>query len=555
MDTKQPQNQNKKKIPLNYLIIAGLAVIGLALLCYFLFINFSPRKAPPVLVSSVAEASSLPASSTPDSSETSSAVSSGSEVIYPTDKLFVTKGRNAYKDGEMLLSVPRFELVDTPVLDGTDADVIDHGVGLYDYAQLPGKGNFNTSITAHRNMEFEFINTVTNGDFFYLKYQGIEYTFEYEETIIIKDDDWSIINCREYPIATLISCHPVNSSKNRMCVIGKLVSQKEIPATSSTAESSKVESATSSQKESKPTTSSQAEPVSSAPQAVTLSSASAPPPPTQTATPKTTVLTPSADGTNESSGGGASIDASNISEGYVMVKYDGSATKLKVQITGPDAVTYTYSLRPGVGYETFPLTAGNGSYKVSVHENIGGTSYATPHTNTFDVAITDPMKPYLYPSQYVNFTKDSKTVAKGESLVSGSKTETEMVEKVYNYVIKNIKYDDAKASSVKSGYVPVVDDTLSSGKGICFDYAAVMATMLRTQNIPTRLEVGYASGNIYHAWISVHLKDKGWVNGIIQFDGKSWKLMDPTFASNGNGSDSIMKFIGNGSNYATKYVY
>ena len=104
-------------------------------------------------------------------------------------------------------------------------------------------------------------------------------------------------------------------------------------------------------------------------------------------------------------------------------------------------------------------------------------------------------------------------------------------------------------------YLPVVDSILSSGKGICFDYAALMTAMLRAQNIPARLEIGYASGGIYHAWISVYLEQQGWVNGIIYFDGKSWKLMDPTFASSANSSKSVMKFIGNRSNYRTKYVY
>jgi len=46
----------------------------------------------------------------------------------------------------------------------------------------------------------------------------------------------------------------------------------------------------------------------------------------------------------------------------------------------------------------------------------------------------------------------------------------------------------------------------------------------------------------------------GWVNGIIEFDGTSWSLMDPTFAANSSES-SLKKFIGDGSNYTVKYVY
>lgn len=57
------------------------------------------------------------------------------------------------------------------------------------------------------------------------------------------------------------------------------------------------------------------------------------------------------------------------------------------------------------------------------------------------------------------------------------------------------------------------------------------------------------------AWISTYITDVGWVNGIIYFDGQSWKRMDPTFASSGNESSDIMNYIGNGSNYNAMYVY
>jgi len=80
-----------------------------------------------------------------------------------------------------------------------------------------------------------------------------------------------------------------------------------------------------------------------------------------------------------------------------------------------------------------------------------------------------------------------------------------------------------------------------------------MASILRSQQIPTHLEVGYA-GTVYHAWISTYIKDVGWVNGIIQFDGTDWELMDPTFGAS-TGSKELKKFIGDGENYMVKYIY
>ena len=80
-----------------------------------------------------------------------------------------------------------------------------------------------------------------------------------------------------------------------------------------------------------------------------------------------------------------------------------------------------------------------------------------------------------------------------------------------------------------------------------------MCSMLRSQGIPAHLEVGYA-GEAYHAWISVFIKDVGWLNGIIEFDGKDWSLVDPTFAANSSES-ALKQFIGDGSNYTTMFVY
>ena len=76
-----------------------------------------------------------------------------------------------------------------------------------------------------------------------------------------------------------------------------------------------------------------------------------------------------------------------------------------------------------------------------------------------------------------------------------------MITRIYDYITGNITYDYDKASDPPTGYTSDVDAILDSGTGICLDYAAVMASMLRSQRIPTRLEVGYAQ-DAYHAWIS-----------------------------------------------------
>lgn len=282
-----------------------------------------------------------------------------------------------------------------------------------------------------------------------------------------------------------------------------------------------------------------------------LSEAASVPAPSYDNTPK--VLIPAASGTAAGGTENVTVDTSNAAEGYFMVLYGGNDADPKIILTTPSGENYYYHLHNTGNYETFPLTGGDGDYTIQIMRNVTGDQYALEYSETISVTMPDPLKVYLYPSQYVNFNPSTAAVAKGAELSANALDELDAVGRIYSFLAENIKYDYDKANSVKSGYAPNVDDTLTQKKGICFDYAALMATMLRTQGIPTRLEVGYA-GTAYHAWISTHISEIGWVNGIIQFDGQNWTLMDPTMAA-AKGEKNVVDYIGDGSNYQTKYIY
>lgn len=188
------------------------------------------------------------------------------------------------------------------------------------------------------------------------------------------------------------------------------------------------------------------------------------------------VLTPQADGLKTFTADTAAIDISHTQEGYIMAKYTGFNAKPILQLTGTDGITYTYSLYKD--YSTFPLTSGDGTYQVGVYENVSDDRYTTLLSETFSVTLTDPLKPYLYPNQYVNSTADSLPVAKAEELADGASSDLDIISSVYKYIITHFTYDYSKASSVTSGYLPDIDEVFTSEKGICFDYAAVMTFLV-----------------------------------------------------------------------------
>ena len=229
------------------------------------------------------------------------------------------------------------------------------------------------------------------------------------------------------------------------------------------------------------------------------------------------------------------IDASGLSGGYIVLTYLGTNEKVKFQIAAPDEVTYTYLVANYKEPIVYPLTGGNGTYLFSLLESVDAKKdlYAIAFSQEAEVSISNEFLPYLTPNVYSSFYSSSASVLKGTELAKECYSDLNVIEAY--------------------GYIPDPDETLSCGTGICFDYASLMTAMLRSQQIPTKLEVGYA-GEAYHAWISCYVEEVGWIDNIIEFNGETWSLMDPTLAAN-NSRSAVQEYIGDGSRYIVKYTY
>lgn len=256
------------------------------------------------------------------------------------------------------------------------------------------------------------------------------------------------------------------------------------------------------------------------------------------------------------------IDASNSSDGYVKIKYLSATDKsLKVMID-KGSTTYTYDLNGKGNYDAYPLQMGDGSYKIRVLENVSGTKYSVKQTADIAVKLSNANAPFLVPTQMVNYSDTFEAIKKATELSKDKATDLEKVDAIYDYIITNIVYDDDKAATVKSGYLPNIDTTLSTKKGICYDYASLMASMLRAQGIPTKLVTGYSSHlSTFHAWNEIYTDETGWLSlNKFYFDKDTWRLMDSTIASTGkqSGNDNAMEYINSlidAKNYTKQYEY
>lgn len=252
--------------------------------------------------------------------------------------------------------------------------------------------------------------------------------------------------------------------------------------------------------------------------------------------------------------GDIQVDLSAVSQGYVGVT--GKAEKrMKCTITKTDTEeSYVYNLDNGGAPSIYPISCGDGSYLLKVLEQTVDSKYAVLYKVEFEVVLEDEFQPFLRPSDYVNYQENSACVKKAAELASGAEDALGVVAAVYDYICENVTYDNEKVRMVQENktYLPDPDDTIATGKGICFDYAALVAAMLRSQGIPVKLIVGDVSPEAQrHAWNMFYTQETGWVTVDFQVDADSWNRLDLTFSANGQGNS----FIGDGENYTDLYTY
>ena len=214
-------------------------------------------------------------------------------------------------------------------------------------------------------------------------------------------------------------------------------------------------------------------------------------------------------------------------KGLLRICYQSEEnTKIKLQVLKDDE-QIVYNLKADGSIEDFPLQYGSGEYTARIMQNVKGDDYIALESKTFTASISDQTQVFLHSIQNVNWDYDMlpiqevrKIIAAALELASDAELKDACADDLYKYVAKNISYDDNKVFDLEYDYVPDIEQTYRDGKGICYDYSSLLAAMLRSINIPTKLVKGYADYNptVYHAWNEVFL-------------GGQWFVIDVTYDS------------------------
>jgi len=192
-------------------------------------------------------------------------------------------------------------------------------------------------------------------------------------------------------------------------------------------------------------------------------------------------------------------------EAVVLVNMTSSSYDYSKVIIEKGDTQYIYNAVSDIEY--FPLQMGSGKYNVSIMGSNDGRRFRLISEDSFNVTLEENAV-FLSASQTVNWDEESKVAIVANDLIKEAKTNQEKLEIIHTYVINNVRYDYAKAQALPKGYIPSPVSTLDEGFGICYDFASLLASMLRSVDIPTKLVKGYSSYTpVYHAWNEVLIEE------------------------------------------------
>jgi transglutaminase-like putative cysteine protease len=225
----------------------------------------------------------------------------------------------------------------------------------------------------------------------------------------------------------------------------------------------------------------------------------------------------------------SSIDTSSLDKGVISVNH-ASGSDAKVVIKKGEK-KYTYDLNKN---NVYPLTMGNGEYEVSVLEKLYQNKYQVVDEDTVKLDIKDSNIVFLQSVQQINWNAEMAAIKKAATLTQNKKSDIDKAAAIYNYIVRNFKYDKNKISTIKEGYIPDIDSVYKDTRGVCYDFAVLYAAMLRSVGIPAKLVMGYKNDiNVYHTWNQVYLKES-----------KKWITVDTTYdllLLNGNKKATMIK--------------
>jgi hypothetical protein len=161
-------------------------------------------------------------------------------------------------------------------------------------------------------------------------------------------------------------------------------------------------------------------------------------------------------------------------------------------------------------------------YDVTMTEFDLNDDIINPQTYDKDIYEKD-LKKYTKSSKYID--NDSEAIKETVKQIVGPETVPyKVAEKLYDYVIQKLEYDNEKLAQINSGKFGgpnKASEILNMNKGVCEDYSILYAALCRAAGIPAKYVAGIPIRSIAykeskeitngHAWNEINLPGLGWI--------------------------------------------
>ena len=162
------------------------------------------------------------------------------------------------------------------------------------------------------------------------------------------------------------------------------------------------------------------------------------------------------------------VGISDNKNGTVTVTYNNTSnTKIAVTVKKDGTSTqYNYFLTSSNIDAEIPLTAGNGTYKVSVLKNIQDSRYSPLSSQEVSLRLSDSKVAYLTSNEMISWSQTNDAIKKANALTEKYKSQNSKIKAIYKYLVTKYHYDYEKYSKNTSGslayYTPDIEETFST---------------------------------------------------------------------------------------------
>ena len=253
------------------------------------------------------------------------------------------------------------------------------------------------------------------------------------------------------------------------------------------------------------------------------------------------------------------IDTTTASEGYIILEnLDERAYNLGVYISTEE--TNEIGTNPGFIWISdskgkssikVPLTYGVTSYNITVvtsmtYEPTGSECSSKKAELTFKPTTVSETGPFLFSAGEVIYDENMMFIKKAKEIASTCSNDFEKVEKMQAWLTSYMTYKQEE-DTPNLIYQCDLEKIYNRKTGVCYDYAVILAAMLRSQGIPCKLAIGYYDG-VGHVWTEVYVNSDG-VHAAdnVYLEGKKWSRVEATLS----GANGAKEFI----NESDKYVW